>query len=206
MKARLTIPSLVAALLLTACATPRTAQGYIDTDGDGIGESVTVIEAPQDTASLQLHMQKIDARRKILETAQLATMQLKELYKAGRSNVTEIAASEAITIRANIDLIDAQVELANSGLLAVTEPTMIDTDDDSLPDMLVRPLQAKDLLQQKVDLCLKLFETSKLRAANAEDLYKAGRTPDTEIAAIKNTMYRAKLSWIDARLELANAK
>lgn len=206
MKAHLTIPSLAAALFLTACATPRTAQGLIDIDGDGIGESVTVIEAPADTASLQLHLQKVDAYRNIFETAQLATMSLKELYKAGRRNVTQIAASEAISIRANIDLIDAQVELANSGLLAVTEPTMIDTDDDGLPDMLHGPLKAKDLLQQKVDLCLKLFEASKLHAANAESSYNAGRISDAEVAAIKNTMYKAKLSWIDARLELANAK
>ena len=197
---------ILAACCLVACATPRTSQGLIDTDGDGIGEQVTVIEHKQDAQTLRLHLQKVDARRKMFEIADIEAKQIKELYSAGRADMTKIAASENTAARAEIELIDAQIQLAESALLSIDEPTMLDSSGDGLPDILCQPIKVRELLSKKVELCQRIFDSAKVASANIENLHNAGRASTAEVHSVKQTMYEAKLAWIDARLQLERQK
>lgn len=207
MKAHLTIPSLVAACLLASCATPRTSQGLIDANGDGLGEKVTVLERPQDQQTVLLHVEKIQVSQKILDVAELGNASLNQLHSAGRASSLDLMATEASVARAKIALIDAKLALARTGLLSSEQLSMLDTDGDGLPDMLHSPISASKLLDQKTELSLKLFEQEKTRHARTKQLHQNGRSTAAEVNAAQQLMYAAKLVWLDARMERdANSK
>lgn len=169
--------------------------------GDGHAETVTVLNRPGDQQLVLLHLQRIGASQKIRELARQSDDSLKLLYDANRVGAAEMLASEGRVARADMAVIDAQLALARTDLLSVSEPTMLDTDGDGLPDLLHLPLRADQLLDQKLAISLKTFERCKLDYARAEALNKSGTGSAEELRAAARHMHEAELVWLDAQLE-----
>lgn len=203
MKARPILAPLIATGILASCSAPRTSQGFIDTDGDGLAEKVTVLEQAPDRQKVLLHLLKIKVSEQILDTARTGRQSIQSLYDAGRVGSDRLMESETNVARATIGLIDARLALARAGLLSSQEPTTLDTDGDGLPDMIHTPIKMDELLQQKLALSNQLYEQCKLGHARAEQLYKAGTCSMEEVHEAARQMYVAKLAWLDARMECA---
>lgn len=202
MLARFTALSLaVVFCCLTGCATPRTSQGLIAIDGDGPAESVVVLNRAADKDVVELHLKKIEIRRKVQMLAEQSYASIKKMHAASRVGPFELLASEARLATANIDLIDATLALARTGVMSFSERTFVDTDDDGLPDMLHTPLNVGELLDEKVTLCRALFEQRSRGHERVELLHKSGVASSEEVRQAAQQMYEAELGWLNARLE-----
>lgn len=166
-----------------------------------MGEKVTVLERPQDQQTVLLHLQKIEARQKMLDIVKQGHLSLEQLHSVGRVSSTQLMTSEAKVAKATMRVIDTKLALARTGLLPADELMMLDTDGDGLPDMQHTPLSANKLLEQKLALSLKLFEQSKLVHADAELRHEAGRRSILDVHEAARLMYEAKLDWLNARME-----
>jgi hypothetical protein len=191
----------VACCCFSSCATPRTSQGFIDVDGDGLGDSVVELKLAEDKEAVLLHLQKIDVCKKVQVLAEQGYARIKQLHAASRVGPLELLGSEARLASANIELIDAKLALARTGLTSVSEPTFIDTDEDGLPDMLHIPIHAVELLDEKVALSHSLFEQRSHGHERAKSLQKSGVASSDEVRNAAQQMYEAELDWLNARLE-----
>ena len=202
MLARFPVLSLaVVACCLMSCATPRTSQGLIDIDGDGLAESVAVLNLMEDKQAVLIHLQKIEVCKKVHALADQSYASVKQLHSAGRLGPLELFESEAQLASASIALIDAKLALAQTGLLSVSEKTFIDTDDDGLPDMLHAPIHVDELLDEKVSLSRKLFEQRSHGYERAKTLRESGVASDGDVRAAAQHMYEAEIDWLNARLQ-----
>lgn len=202
MLARFTALSLaVVSCCLTGCATPRTSQGLIDINGDGSAESVVVLNRAADEDVVNLHLKKIEVRKKVQVLAEESHASIKQMHAASRVGPFELLASEAWLATANIDLIDATLALARTGVMSFSDRTFVDTDDDGLPDMLLMPLDVGDLLDAKVTLCRALFEQRSRGHERVELLHKSGVASSEEVRLAAQQMYEAELEWLNAQLE-----
>ncbi len=102
--ARLLILSLATACLLISCAAPKTSKGFLDMDGDGHAETVTVLNRPRDQQMVLLHLQKIEASQKIQELAKQSDDSLKLLYNANSASAAEKLASRYVNRRTLVKL------------------------------------------------------------------------------------------------------
>ncbi|MFT4516345.1 MAG: hypothetical protein ACI89X_002385 [Planctomycetota bacterium] len=191
----------VVSCCLASCATPRTSQGLIaaDVDGDGLPDSVALLNLVEDKEAVLLHLQKIDVRKKAQVLADQGYARVKQLHAGGRVGPLELLGSEARLATASIDLIDAKVALARTGLLS--DLTFIDTDDDGIPDLLHTPIDADELLDEKVKLCRALFEQRSHSHEQAKSLHKTGVASSDDVDQAAQQMYEAELDWLNARME-----
>ena len=161
-----------------------------------------VLNRPQDSQTLALHLKKIDLCKKAVEVAEQSHRNLESLYNAGRVDGAMLFGGEARVGAATIDLIDAQVALAKTGLLSATQPTMADTDKDGLPDMVHAPLDVNELLTQKVALLRKVLEHRTKAHKEQISLHQSGRRSPTDVAEAAQLMFEAEIDVVNARLEL----
>lgn len=170
-------------------------------DGDGPAESVVLLNRAGDTDAVNLHLKKIDVCRKVQVLAEQGYAHVKQMHAAGRLDPIELLASEARLATANIELIDAKLALARTGVLSFSELTFVDTDDDGLPDMLHRPLHVDELLDEKVTLSLALLEQRSHGHEHVKSLHKSGVASPEKVRQAAQQMYEAELDWLNARME-----
>ncbi len=186
---------------LAGCGTPPLAQALHDADGDGIGERVALLEDTRARQIVLLHLEKIEACRKMHTLAKGVRAQIQRLYETSRASADAVVASETRVAQTKVAVLDAQLALTRTGLLPASQPAMFDTDGDGLPDVRRPPVSESELLEEKLALRSTILEHCKVAQNHARMMHESGIGPESAIHEATQQLYQAELDWLDARME-----
>ena len=170
---------LIPACLLAGCATQPSVAARSDAGNAELAATVPAVERPQNPHLLAQHLDRIKACRQQLEDETQGLRNAKDLYEAGRLSSVDRAAAEAEVTGVAIRLIDAQLELARSGLLPPEQAT--DRESHAVQDVVGTLPSIMALLDQKLAACESLLEQAKVAHTTVYELFRAGRATMPEV-------------------------